>query len=67
MIKSVRGFKIGDFFESDGVVFKATKFPTRYTVCGKNPNPKLGEPDGCKVSIKSVAHLSPKYPPNKKL
>lgn len=59
MIKSVRGFKIGDFFESDGVIFKATEFPTRYSVCGVNPNQKLGEPNGCKVSIRSVVHLTP--------
>jgi len=50
-IKSVKGLRIGDVFNIKGINFIATKFPTRYSVCGKNQNPESGEPNNIKTSL----------------
>lgn len=58
MIHSVKGLKIGDTFNIEGVNFIVTNFPTRYSVCGRHqkwPNGvPSGEPASCKVSRKSI-------------
>jgi len=50
-INSVKGLKIGQVFNVAGENFIVTKFPTRYTVCGKNQDLKSGKPGEIKTSI----------------
>ena len=54
MIKTVKGLKIGHHFDYDGYCYEATKFPTRYSVCGKAVFPVSGEPSSCKVPLSQV-------------
>jgi len=51
-IKSVNGLRIGQVFNVEGINYLVTSFPTRYSVCGHNPNPEPGEPNNIKTSLK---------------
>lgn len=50
-IRSINGLRIGDVFNVKGINYIATKFPTRYSVCGKNQKRESGEPNGIKTSL----------------
>ena len=57
-IKSIGPLAIGQSFWYQGVEYKATYFPSRKSVCGKNSKPRSGEPNEIKVSFKDIL-LSP--------
>lgn len=50
-IRSVKGLRIGDVFNVEGVNYIVTKFPTRYTVCGENQLPLSGKLNNIKTSL----------------
>ena len=54
VIKSVKGKKIGSLFYNNGIQFKITSFPTRYTVCGKNVDVRIFEPSSIKIAISKI-------------
>jgi len=52
-IKSVKGLKIGQVFNVEGVNYLVTHFPTRYSVHGKNQKPEVNEPSDIKTSLRT--------------
>ena len=54
MKKRVKNFSIGDVVMHNGKRCKITEFTTRYSVCIKNLEYKLGDFNTAKVSVRDI-------------
>ena len=57
MIKKVKEFSVGDIVIHDGKRCKITEFTTRYSVCIKNLEYKLGDFNTAKVSVRDIKEI----------